>query len=315
MTTIDQVAAEHRELVGQFPEFNPREEGALNTFRRNLVEGFTQMLPPVRYPAEERLIPSLSGGPDVRILVHRPREGLSTGGGILYIHGGGMIAGSADMMAGASEALAQELLSVVIAIDYRFAPEAPFPAGLEDCHSALVWLHSNGQEIGIDPDRIAVMGDSGGGGLAAATTLLARDRKSAPIKAQVLLYPMLDVRTGTSEAPVDNPQTGEFVWTRDHNRYAWQAVIGSRDIPEHQRRYLSPALAEDVANLPPTFVLVGSLDLFLEEDVAYAMRLARSGVPIDFVMCAGAVHGFDRLPGPLGENASACLIEAIAKML
>lgn len=220
-----------------------------------------------------------------------------------------MIAGTPDMMAGAHEALARESETVIIAVDYRLAPETPFPGALEDAHAAIAWLF-HATELNIDSSRIAVMGDSGGGGLAAAATLLARDRGTAQLRAQILIYPMLDIRSGTIDAPADDPLTGEFVWTRAQNCFAWRLVRGNASLSKKSTGYLSPALAEDLSSLPPALILVGALDLFRNESIDYAQRLLASGVPTDLIVYAGAVHGFDLLPGALTVRARADLLMA-----
>lgn len=160
-----------------------------------------------------------------------------------------------------------------------------------------------------------VFGHSGGGGLAAALALPARDRVAPALRGQVLVYPMLDARTGTAEAPVDNPTTGEFFWTQAANRFGWAALRGPASVPAEQLGYFSPALAADLAGLPPTFVGVGALDLFLEEDIAYALRLARAGVPVEAHVYNGGVHGFDGLPGSLAEQFNADLRAAFRRLL
>ena len=314
MTTLDLVWPGHRELVGAFPAFEPRRD-ALSQFRKALAEGFAQLVPSGPTAPVERLAPGANGAPPVRLLVHRPPAAGSALPAILYVHGGGMIAGTADMMAGASGQLAERTGAVVVAVDYRLAPETPFPGGLEDCYAALNWLRAEANELGVDPGRIAIMGDSGGGGLAAATALLARDRGGPGIRAQILLYPMLDDRTGSDRARVNNPVTGEFVWTREQNCFAWDCVSGEASASSALRDYLAPARSPDVSGLPPTFLLVGGLDLFFEEDLAYTSRLSRAGVPIDLSVYAGGVHGFDRLPGDIGERALAETVAVIQRHL
>ena len=226
-----------------------------------------------------------------------------------------MIAGSADMMDAASRALAEAAGAVVAAVDYRLAPEAPFPAAVEDAHAALNWLIGEAAALGIDPARVLVMGHSAGGGLAAALALLARDRGAHRLAGQVLVYPMLDPRTGTDDAPADNPLTGEFMWTRPANRFGWDALRGPDPVPAERLGHYAPALAPLLDALPPAFIAVGALDLFLEEDVAYALRLARAGVPVEFHVYPGGVHGFDAVPGALADRFAADLQAGIKHLL
>ena len=146
------------------------------------------------------------------------------------------------------------------------------------------------------------MGHSAGGGLAAALALLVRDRGKHQLAGQVLVYPMLDSRTGTAQAPVDNPLAGEFMWTRAANRFGWDALRGAEPIPTERIGHYAPALAASLDGLPPAFIAVGALDLFAEEDAAYALRLARAGVPVELHVYPGGVHGFDAVPGKLADR-------------
>jgi acetyl esterase/lipase len=316
MTTLNLVHPEQRDMVAGFFSFDADQHG-LEDFRSVMVNGLGALMTPVPVDFEVQTIPGPAGEPGIRTLIHRPdgERGDAAVPAILYLHGGGMIAGTAEMMAGAHRKLAEETGAVVVAPNYRLAPEAPFPAGLEDCYAALTWLYGHAAELGVDADRIIVMGDSGGGGLAAALALLARDRGEVPLKAQVLLYPMLDIRTGTADAPSDDPLTGEFVVNRALITFAWKQVRGSGALDGSQLRYLSPALASDLEALPPTLIVTGALDLFRDEDIAYAQRLLRSGVPTDLHLYAGAVHGFDMLPGELAAEARTSMIAGIRRLL
>ncbi|MCC4605444.1 alpha/beta hydrolase [Xanthomonas campestris pv. badrii] len=291
-STLHLVSPEAREIASSFPRFVP-DLDAPQAFRDMLAS-----LNPLEAVAHtEHRIPSLTGAPAVRVLMYRP-EGVSGPlPALLYIHGGGFVAGSPDMMSGASWRLAQRLGVAVVAVQYRLAPETPFPGPVEDCHAALAWLFNQAEALGVDPRRIAIYGQSAGGGLAAATALLARERGEHALAAQFLLYPMLDPRTGTPDAPVDNASTGQFLWTREANRKGWTAMRGTQPIAPERLGHFGPALADNLAGLPPTFMAVGSVDLFLEEDVAYALRLSRAGVAIDLQVYAGGVHGFEALPG------------------
>jgi acetyl esterase len=159
------------------------------------------------------------------------------------------------------------------------------------------------------------MGESAGGGLAAMLALLARDRGEYALLGQVLIYPMLDPRTGHDEAPAHNPTTGEFVWTVRHNRFAWSALRGESAIDAEWAPYFAPALAPELAALPLTFIAVGALDLFLEEDMAYALRLSRAGVSLECHVYPGAIHGFDFVPYEVASQYHADLASALKRML
>ena len=187
--------------------------------------------------------------------------------------------------------LAEEMDCVVVAVDYRLAPETVFPGAIEDCYAALRWLHSHASELGVDPWRIIVGGESAGGGLAAALALLARDRSEVPIAAQMLVYPMIDDRTGIRGELA--PYAGEFFWTPSSNRFGWEALLGEAPGGENVSPYAAAARAADLSGLPPTFICVPTLDLFLEENIDYARRLVRAGVLTELHVYPGAYHGFD----------------------
>ena len=235
---------------------------------------------------------------------------------LFYLHGGGYVVGSAESVDPWGPVFANMSGAVVINAHYRLAPETPFPGPVEDAYDALKWTYENADMLGIDRERISVMGHSAGGGLAAALAIVARDRGELPIRAQFLIYPMIDYRTGTASAPVDNPYTGEFVWTRASNRFGWASLRGDYDLTGPRLGHFSPALLDDVADLPPTFISTGAMDLFLEEDMAYGLRLSRAGVPIDMHVYPGAVHAFDLFPETrLSKNADGDLITAMARWM
>ena len=237
----------------------------------------------------ERFIPGLEGAPDVRILVYTHASRGTGRPAYLYIHGGGYVIGAADMGEIKNKALAAELGCVVVAVDYRLAPDTKFPGNVYDCYAALKWLHDHAAELGADPKRIAIGGESAGGGLAAGLALLARDRGEVPIIHQQLVYPMIDDRTATDP----HPFTGEFGWTRAHNHFGWKAILGREPGSPGVSPYAAAARAEKLEGLPPTFIGVGSLDLFLEENLDYARRLTRAGVPVELHVYPGAFHGSD----------------------
>jgi acetyl esterase len=230
----------------------------------------------------------------VRVLVFTP-PGDQQRPAILHIHGGGMVIGSAHGFRRGPAAMAIAADAVVVSVDYRLAPETPFPGPQEDCYAALLWLFANAGALGVNPARIAVAGESAGAGLAAAVALMARDRGAPMPCAQILTYPMLDHRTGGPDCQWRNPVTGEFVWTRAHNRFGWDALQGNYALDDERVGWFSPARAIDLSGLPPTWIGVGSLDLFLDENFDYAHRLIASGVPTEFHCYAGAPHGFNIL--------------------
>ncbi|MEZ5166183.1 MAG: alpha/beta hydrolase [Acidimicrobiales bacterium] len=221
---------------------------------------------------EDRKIPGRPGDPDVAVRIYRPTaavDGLLPA--VVEIHGGGFVTGSLEMMDAFCDAVAAELPSVVVSVDYRLAPEHPFPAGVDDCYAALVWLAEHAAELGVDADRIAISGQSAGGGLAAGTALMARDRGGPALCFQLLDIPELDDRldTPSMEAFVDTP-----LWNRPNAVRSWSWYLGSDDLPgsDDVSIYAAPARADDLAGLPPTFVSVCGFDPLGDEGLVYAMR-------------------------------------------
>jgi acetyl esterase/lipase len=238
----------------------------------------------------ERFIPGPEGAPDVRVLVYLPASMQEAVPALLWIHGGGYVLGSAD----ADDLMVKSIVSAigcaVVSVDYRLAPETPHPGPVEDCYAALKWLSTHADELGIDPQRIAIGGGSAGGGLAAALALLTRDRGEVSLVFQLLLAPMLDDRTCTLAKP--HPYTGEFIWTAEANRFGWTSLLGQEPGGPDVSPYAAAARAEHLEGLPATFINVGAIDLFLEEDLEYARRLMRAGVPTELHVYPGAYHGF-----------------------
>ncbi|HRW10309.1 MAG TPA: alpha/beta hydrolase, partial [Caldilineaceae bacterium] len=250
-----------------------------------------------------RTIPGPENAPDLNIRLYQPTEAAEPTAGLLWFHGGGYVSGSIDGEEVRARALAAELGCVLLSVEYRLAPETPFPGPLEDCYAALRWLHTNAEELGVDAARLAVGGGSAGGGLAAALALLARDRGEVPLAFQTLTAPMLDDRTVTRNPP--HPYTGEFIWTHASNRFGWTALLGQEPGGAGVSPYAAAARAEDLANLPAAFIAVGALDLFLEEDIAYAQRLIRAGVPTELHVYPGVYHGFQMVPTAQVTQAAA----------
>ena len=241
-------------------------------------------------------VPGPDGAPDVPLRIFKPQAQRPSRPAIFHIHGGGYVSGSAAMMDLANSARAAEHDAVVASVDYRLAPEHRFPCAIEDCFAGLRWLADNAVRLGVDPDRIAIMGESAGGGLAAALALLARDRGGPKISAQFLICPMLDHRTGGADDGRQNHTVGEFIWTRQNNQFGWSCLHGKQKIDADRIHHFSPSLAKNVAGLPRCYMAAGSLDLFLEENIEYALRLVRAGVSVEIHSYAGGIHAFDLVP-------------------
>ncbi|WP_204263194.1 alpha/beta hydrolase fold domain-containing protein [Geodermatophilus normandii] len=222
------------------------------------------------------------GGQDV--FGYEPAE--RTGGALLWIHGGGTVLGRPEGDSELCSRMARDLGIVVVNARYRLAPEHPFPAALDDLLAALRDLHARAAELGVDPARIAVGGASAGGGLAAAVAQRATD-EGVPVAFQLLVHPMLDDRTVLRRG---TPGRGRLVWTPRSNRWAWTAYLGHEPRADERRPYAAPARRLDLSGLPPAWIGVGDLDLFHDEDVAYARRLEAAGVPVDLHVERGMYH-------------------------
>jgi len=238
-------------------------------------------------------IPGPQGAPELDLFVYTPRKGDGPWPCIFHIHGGGYVGGSAESVEGILRPMAAELDCIIASVNYRLAPETPHPGPVEDCYAALAWVFKTAAELGVDTARIGVKGESAGGGLAAALALLARDRGEYKLAFQSLTYPMLDDRTCLGE---QHPYTGEYIWTPHNNHFGWKALLGVEPGSAGVSPYAAPARAESLAGLPPTFITTGSLDLFLEEDLDYARRLLRDGVPCELHVYPGGFHAFDIAP-------------------
>jgi acetyl esterase/lipase len=237
---------------------------------------------------EDRTVPGPAGAPAVPVRIYQPLSGGAPLPCLFWIHGGGMVLGGLAMDDFNLQKIVESIGCVAVSVDYRLAPEHPFPAPIEDCYAALKWTHSNAAELGVDPLRIAVGGASAGGGLAAALVLLARDRGEVPVAFQWLIYPMLDDRNIT---PASHAITEPRVWNRASNLFGWRAYLGVEPGSEGVSAYASPSRATDLGNLPPAYIPVGSQDLFVDEATDYALRLGRAGVPVELQVYPGAFHG------------------------
>ena len=247
---------------------------------------------------ETFFVPGPAGAPDVRVVAHRPRDAAGPLPAILHIHGGGFLIGEPIEDDIPNRQTVATLGCALFSVDYRLSPETAHPGPVEDCYAALCYIAENAAVLGVDATRLGVMGESAGGGLTAGLALLTRDRAQAgggpAIAFQHLIYPMLDDRTCTAADP--HPHTGEFVWSRDSNHFGWSAYLGHAPGVDGVSHYAAPARAEDFLHLPPAFIAVGTLDLFLEENLEYARRLIRAGVPVELHVYPGAYHGFQLAP-------------------
>lgn len=243
----------------------------------------------------DKRAPGPKDAPDVAVRIYRPEKRHDMLPALLWIHGGGYMFGSIehdDLMA---KQITMAADCAVVSVEYRLAPECPFPGPVEDCYAALKWLALHTKELGIDPAHIAIGGASAGGGLAAGLALLARDRKEVDVVFQLLIYPMLD-DGNTAPASASLPDT--LLWRREDNLIGWQSYLGCKPGGKGVSPYASAFRATDLTGLPPAYIAVGELDLFRNENVLYAQRLIEAGVPTDLHVYAGAFHAFDGIaPG------------------
>lgn len=253
----------------------------------------------------------------VSVLVYRPKESPKNTRlpAIYYIHGGGYVSGAADLYDNEHDEKATKLNCIVVAVEYRLAPEHPHPTPLHDCVAGISWVHDNAKELGIDAARITVMGESAGGGLSASLCHYLKDTSSIKPKNQVLLFPMLDYNTPADPTSSSNKYIGEYVWTHELNNLGWKYLLGENNITDIDIQYYSPAHAPNFAGLPNAYIAVGSLDLLLKESLEYAKRLSRAGVPISMEVIAGAVHGFNFIPSETARKFNGRLMDYLAGVL
>jgi acetyl esterase/lipase len=292
----------------------PRRSEASLRKRSWFLELARRMPAPRGLVAEERWLPRPDGS-RLRVRVYRAAGASGPGPGILWLHGGGYVLGSPEQDGSSYRRIINATGGTVVAPAYRLGPEAPYPAALEDAYATLLWLRDHAGELGVASDQLGVAGNSAGGGLTAAVTLLARDRGEVAVAFQMPLYPMIDDRCATASARENDAP----IWDAVTNRNAWRiylgALAGSDDVPA----YAAPARAMDLSGLPPTFTYVGDLEPFHDEVVAYAQGLRAAGVDVAFEVYPGCYHGFDVVASraPVSRRAlaaqSAWLRTAVAR--
>jgi acetyl esterase len=281
--------------------------------------GFGAILPDAPPPLLEPVFHQANGrdgAPDVLLYVYTPPGKRPDRPAILHIHGGGMVIGSAAMSLTSMPPIALACDAVVVSVEYRLAPETPFPGPQEDCYAALEWMVGNAAKLGIDPHRIVTMGESAGGGLAAALAHMVRDRAEFALSGQILIYPMLDHRTGGPLCPWRNPTSGEFIWKPHNNQFGWESLRGDYTMDDDRKGWFSPAVASSLSGLPPAYISVGTLDLFIDENLDYARRLSAAGVAVELHTYPGAIHAFDMMhDAAVAKRSMAHLWDALARML
>lgn len=275
------------DIVPMLPSMDGTDPAATRAF---LSEMISQLPAPdtAGLHIEDRQIRGGPGDPDVTIRIYRPDQ-VSAPAAVYTVHGGGFIAGNLDTEQGLGVKLARELGVVVVAVDYRLAPETPFPGPLEDVYAGLLWLSENASELSVDPERIAICGTSAGGGLCAALALLARDRGGPPIAFQFLGVPELDDRLTTASMTtfVDTP-----LWDRPKAIASWDHYLGPGLAgTEAVSIYAAPARAADLGGLPPAYVSVMHFDPLRDEGIGYALNMLAAGVTVELHLFPGTFHG------------------------
>ena len=287
---------EFRDLIPTLPTVQDFSSVEIIQAARNQRMEMAAAQPPDRTDVrkEDRSVPGPEGAPEVPVRLYRPSD--APAGPlpcVVELHGGGFLFGDIEMMDPWCQQVAAQAKALVVAVEYRLAPEHPFPAGIEDCYAALCWTAANASELGIDPERIAIAGQSAGGGLAAGTALMARDRGGPSLCFQLLEIPELDDRLDTPSmlAFTDTP-----LWNRPNAVWSWKHYLGA-DHEGEVSPYAAPARAKDLSGLPPAYVSTMEFDPLRDEGITYALRMLQAGVSVELHSYAGTFHGSALIPG------------------
>ncbi|MDX2006043.1 MAG: alpha/beta hydrolase [Meiothermus sp.] len=285
---FSKIHPELQQIAERSPKFNFSKQNLW--FMRLLMSAMPSPKVPEHILVENIYIPGQNEQSKIRLRIYKPKSIAAPTPVLLWMHGGGYVVGKPEQDDGVCAQYVDELGITVVSVDYRYAPKHPFPAGLDDSYTALKWVALNCQQLGIDAKRIAIGGASAGGGLAAALVQLAHDRQEIKPVFQLLVYPMLDDRTVLRTEINDR---NYVTWSHKSNQFGWESYLGKKcgevDVPA----YSVPARRTDLSSLPPAWIGVGSLDLFHDEDVAYAQRLKECGIECELCVVSGAFHGFD----------------------
>ena len=293
MSFIDQMDPELRSMAQRLPTDRTLDLNNMSVARarmKKLVGELLGSLPPVEGVTSQDQFVSGAQGHQVRVRVYKSNDQRNKLPALFWIHGGGYVVGDIEQDDRLMKQFVKRINCVAVSVDYRLAPEHPFPAPVEDCYAGLKWLFGHADELGIEPSRIAIGGASAGGGLTAGLALMARDRREVQVAFQLLIYPMIDDRNAT---PASYAITDPRVWNRESNRLGWKAYLGRDGGGSDISPYAAVARETDLTNLPRAYISVGTLDLFIDENIEYAQRLIQAGVPTELHVYPGAFHGFD----------------------
>jgi acetyl esterase/lipase len=295
MPIFDQIDPEIAPVIAAWPSQVLTNFADLQKARAEYHEIFLKL---IAAPSDPRVAirdvftPPRDEHPPVRLRLFRPKGATGNLPCIYWTQGGGYIMTSPDLDDALCQDLALKHRCLVVSVEWRRAPEHPFPAASEDCYTGLSWVVRQAGELSVDSKRIVIAGSSSGGGSTASLALLVRDRAEFPIAHQMLIYPMLDDR---NETPSAHLVTDGNVWNRAKNEFAWRAFLGHSYGTLEVSPYAAPSRMENLKGSIPTSILTAELDLFRDENILYAMRLMEAGVPTELYVYPRAPHGFDRL--------------------
>jgi len=283
-------------MLSQMPPTSFDNLPAARAASKHMMAAMKSQLPVISgVTTEDRTIPGPAGAPDVIVRIYRPEKQSGLLPALLWIHGGGYMLGEIDQEDFTAKNFTLAGECVVASVEYRLAPENPYPAPLEDCYAALKWLATHADELKVDRSRIAIGGASAGGGLAAGLALLSRDRNEVKTVFQLLVYPMIN---DCNINPASDVLPDTLFWTRENNLAGWRSYLGCKPGGEGISCYAAAFRAENLAGLPAAYITVGDIDLFAQEDIEYTQRLMEAGVPTELHVYPGGCHAFDMLvPG------------------
>lgn len=266
---------------------------------------------PIAQVPQVEMVSGLNNDPDVEVRIHSPIAAKPKSA-ILHIHGGGMVKGSAFAFDARVCLMAQKLGSIIVCVEYRLAPETPFPGPLHDCVAAWNWMVWQAKKWNLDHSKCIITGDSSGGGLAAATSLYLRDTNGILPAGQVLVFPMLDHLTGLDDEETDK----RLGWNSGNNQFGWRALLGDQAMPSgKQLGHFAPAHALSFAGIPPTWIGVGTIDLFYDENITFAQNIRKAGGDVSLCIYQGAPHAFQSIPSRVTTQFNVDYAAAFASFL